>query len=375
MSGMKKKAYTTDRSGFTLLEVAFSIAILATLCAFVLVGFLGFLRVGSMQQYLQNLDMQGSRIMQEATFLLRPAILPIKVDGSSSSDKAAAFKLLDSSAHGFGGSEGAAWRSKLRAGVDSLAYVVPVDAQGDDDILDDDSRLETGQMRRDGTVSLDSTFTSTGAGFLLDTTGVASSLVRVSPDKLANDNTGGSLDVSGWPAALYGAGTAPDTSAFTVIRYVPKRVTGTNTLVTIKESDLQIDLDGDGLFTSEFNIGRLQIVYVGGMHAVQVNPTGLPVMQNMDTQVIDLSGDYILRNVSAADHQPIFKLVRYSAANVATNGIVDLDGGKGSLALVLRVNLFDVDGYESMRPRLSYDQKDQLNRVYEATIMLRNMAR
>lgn len=378
-----RKCSRAARRGFTLLELVITIAVLIILAAMVLAGLVSSLRVTSQQLYLQQLDQQGTRIIQEATFHLRPAVLPIFVrDAEKSSNKAEAFELLDDTTKGFGGSVGRAWRSALQSGIDSLAFVVPVDAQGDGDILDDANHIELGQIRRDGSISLDSAFTVTGTKFYLDDTGDASSLVRVDPDKFtrssANDNTVGAVGVAGWPAALY-TGGPPVTSAFTVIRYVPQRVTGTNTLVTIRESDLRVDLDGDGAYTSIFNIGRLQLVYVGGTHAVQVGKNNPVMRAGVATQVIDLSGDYVLRydssDPSNKDSHPIFRLVRYSSASVEDSGIVDPDSGNGSLALAVRVNLFDPAGYASMRPRLASDQHDRLNRVFEATIMLRNMAR
>lgn len=370
--GTAKLKCDFTRKGFTLLEMVIVAGLVATLIGVILTGLGQQLFLTTFQQYQQDLDVQGSRIVQELTLRLRPAILPIRVGSGSNSDKAAAYRLLDGP-NGFDNAGGRAWRKALDAGVDSIAFVVPVDAQRDGDTLDDANHIEVGQIRG-GMVSLDSRFDWDGDEFLLIDGVVNSSLACVNPDLLADDAVGGIDDgLPSWPNDLF-SGMRPDTSAFTVIRYVPVMTGGA--LQVVDEAELDVDLDGDGDLSSAFNIGRLQLVHVGGIHAVDPENGAPPVMMPVPHQMVDLSANVVLRNLNPDNRQPIFRLVNYSAANLDDNGIVDATGGKGSLSLAIRVNVFDLDGYRNLRARsFSKGKMDRLNREFEATVMLWNMPR
>lgn len=366
-----RKTRTSRRGGFTLMEIMIVVALLAILTGYVLSGLRQQVHLGTLQQYLQQLDIQGSRIMQELTMQLRPAILPVWTDpDNDSEDKKAVFALLDDPANGFRSGQGWAWWTALNGGVDSIAFVVPVDAEGDLDVFDSANRMEVGQRRGD-TVALDATFGSDANGNFIVTS--PSSVVNVDPARLNNDAVGGAANIDGWPNAL--CGTPPATSAFSVIRYVPALLSDGKPVV-IDEAIIEVDLNGNRALTSTFNIGRLQLVRVGGTHAVQPPVPGLPVVNNnVANQTIDLSADVVLREVNPAVPQPIFQLVEYSAGNIDGNGVVAPTAGDGALALLVKVNLFDPNGNQVLRARAPYQQFDALNRQFETVLTLRNMER
>lgn len=370
-----------------------AMAIFMILSGAMMVGMTNVLRVSEYEGHILDLDNQGYRLMQNLSDQLRSAILPIYLSDSEkqkSGDNI--FALLDDPAHGFGGSEGKAWREALKAGVDSLAFVVPVDAQADKDSLDDNNRIEIGQIRPDGTHSLDASFTNSATEFWLRDDKPASSLVDVLPELLADDAKGGlyEVDLLGTGGIMRSSRTA-DHSSFNVIRYIPKLDSGGNPVV-IRESDLGIDLDEDGSLDGEFHIGRMQLVYVGGMQHVQppraatdttsANPPNS--LAPVDTIKIDLSGDVVLRNIDGST--PIFKLVRFNPNSIGSDGIVDIDGGEGVMALYIRALLFNPDSFQSMRPRFGASRRSGSSvtgpdtelgfaRMFDSVVTLRNMSR
>ncbi len=369
------------RSGFTLLEIMIVLAVLAALTAYILTGLRQQLYLTTLKQNLQFLDMQGSRIMQELTLQLRPAILPIKFEVEDpASRRAHAYELLDSDSAGFNwdGGQGDKWRTALVNGARNIAFVVPVDAQGDGDSFDDAGHIEVGQVRRSGRASLDSGVASVATGdFLLNNAdaGPTSSLVCVSPANLDNSSGIENINNAGWPDSLYAPGLNPLTSAFSVVRYIPLQ--DGPVPVTVSEAVEGVDLDGDGALASVFNIGRLQLVHVGGTHAVLPEGGGDPVMTGgIPHETIDLCADVVLMDVDPAKQQPIFQLVRYSAESQDPNGIVNpTAGGDGTLALAIRVNLFEPNHNRTLRARAGRQQFDGLNRVFETVVALRNMPR
>lgn len=386
-----KSPYFRSQNGFSMLETVVAMVIMMILVGAFIVGMSNVLRVSDFEDNILNLDKQGYRMMQELSEQLRPAILPIFLSDTerrTSGDNI--FALLEDPVNGFGGSEGRAWRNALKTGVNSLAFVVSVDAQDDGDSLDDDNRLEVGQIRPDGDRLihyLDSDFVAGATSFQLSTTAPASSLKFVDLGKFFNDNTGGKEVVDLPGDIMEDTSPALNHYAFYIVRFVPQRVSGSSDLVVIREQDLLIDLDGDdnssGTFNS-YNIGKLQLVYVGGPQYVQpartdTTSTNPPVGANVETLTVDLCGNVVLRNIDGSD--PIFRLVRYNPNSIGGNGITNLDGQSGVMALHIQMTLFDPAAFARMRPHLKTlsdggpDQRHGFSRKYEAVVTLRNMAR
>lgn len=367
------------------MEAVVAIAILMILCGAFIVGMSNVLRVSEFEDNMLNLDKQGYRLMQELSEQLRPAILPIYL---SETEKRGGtnniFALLENSTNGFGGNEGRAWRNALRAGTYNIAYVVPIDAQDDGDSLDDNNHLEVGQIRPDGIHSLDTDYHVDSDTFTLSATGAASSLIHVNLTQFFNDDVCG-LESTVFPEGIMEGSPRLGHHAYCVVRYIPQR-NGDNSLVVIRESELLIDLDGDDEFTSSFNVGKLQLVYVGGQHNLQPrrpigNTTDVnePSSEAVQTLQVSLSGNVVLRNTNGLE--PIFRLVRYNPNSIGNDGLIDLDGESGVMALYIQTTLFDPVAFDKMRPQLKTlndggpDQRTGFSRKYESVITLRNMAR
>lgn len=371
-----------NKRGFTLVEVMVAVAVLAIFAVIVYSTMIGTMRVVALEDTVLTMDQQANRALQEAAVQLRTAILPYKPNQQTlaQSVSGGTFELLDNSANGFGGNNGTAWRAALQDGVDSLAFLVPVDAQNDGDYLDDANHFEVGQARPGAPgPSLSCTFG--GPGFRLDSTGPISALTVVTPAGLnspAVENDANFVFANN--TAISGGAAWPQITAFTVIRYIPELAGGVP--VVIRESDIRgdgsnvaVDLDGNGVTTDQYNIGRLQVVYTGGTLAVLPDgPAGTtPVItNNVAQQQVDITGPIVLRKVDAGGNpaggdDSIFRLG--SPGNEGT-----FRSGRGDTALRVKLLLYDRNA-QTGKPLVFNRTTPAVARSYEAVITLRNMVR
>lgn len=352
-------------AGVSLLEMMVVVAVMAMFAVILYMTMMGTMKVVADEDRTLTLDQQANVALQEISALMRQAVLPIALNASEKGDKKY-FELIDDAANGFGNANCRNWRTALMNGMDSVAFQVPVDAQGDGDCLDDVNHLELGQ-RTPLRSALSGAYTnSVTDGFRIDANLPLSALSALDPNRLnavaieSREN----VDFATEPT-IQATGVAwPNFTAFTVIRYVMELEGGVP--IVIRESDLNEDLDGDGLRNGEFHIGRLQLVYSGGRQNVLPDTGGDPVATNGVPQITqDLTGSYILRKTDRST--PIFRLVRYNSSDIQGNGIIDASSNQGVVALQVRVLMFDRN--DPSRPLVVKP------RWHETVVTLRNMVR
>lgn len=378
-----------DKKGFTLLEIIVATAIFVVIGLLILLATMGVMRMITGVDTQTAKDAQGSRALQTIGGLMRPAILPVYVDkpGGDRSDRSTIFFDIDSKTVGFGNSVGIKWRNRLNAGMDSIAFVVPVDVQGVGDYLDDAMHLQVGQLRPDGRAYLGSTpvgTPNTGSGFLArapDSNELVNALAAVDPDRFTSPQLEKMVNPENWGALVGDASAAwPEITCFMAIRYLP-RLDQSGDPVVLREkglgpNNLDVDLDGDGNADGRFHVGRLQMLYTGGRMPRVEN--GNVVWQDLPQTMHNLTSDVVLRKVDEADRTPIFRLVDFDSSNIAlggdTAGTVKEGAGMGN-ALVVRLLILDTRGMEGDTLPVNPYLKNLEARWYETRIILRNMSR
>lgn len=375
--------------GFTLLEMMMAIAILAVFTVFIFSTLIGTIRVVALEDTLLTMDRQANRAFQEIALELRPAILPVGLTEAERGGATVvlgggiktippsntAFELLNHATLGFGlaSPNASAWRTALQQGLDSIAFIVPVDAQNDDDYIDDAGHLEVGQIRPTGQ-SLGCAFINDAEGFRLSDTVPVNALVSVAPGSYRSATGLNAAGVENNATFDFAAdnlirtgGTWPAITAFTVIRYIPE-LQSNGQPVVVREADLGVDLDGDGNATDVFHIGRLRVVYTGGTHAVQPEgPAGtLPVVTaNVPQMTRDITGPIVLRKTDGST--PIFRL-----GSPDTTGL--FNPGAGVTSMQVRLLIYDREA-QSGNPMVYNRVVPAIARWYESVITLRNMIR
>lgn len=376
------------KKGFTLLEIVVAIAILAVIAALILLGTLGTMRMVSTVDSNTAKDAQGNQALRTISNLLRPAILPVpgaKTPGGSA-EGGSVFVDLNRADIGFGNATGKKWRERLNAGMDAIAFIVPVDMQEAGDFLDDSGRLQTGQNRPDGKGYLGSTplgTPNTGTGFLARDPGsseLVNVLAAVDPDKFASPRLEAIVSPSDWQALVADGGNWPEITCFTAIRYLP-RLDASGDPQIIHEKNLgpngtDVDLDGDGDTDGRFQIGRLQVLYTGGRMPTVVD--GAVVWRDMPQITVNVTSDVILRKAEPAERTPLFRLVDFSSDNIAdtegnSGGIIE-GVGEGSV-LAIRLLILDSRGLDDETLNLNPYLLTLDARWYETKVILRNMSR
>lgn len=384
--------------GFTMVELMVSTAVLVLLLAGVYMSLDSISRTIGIEDSILLADQHANNALDEITQLLQPAVFPFTPvpgvgvsyppgvgnppESPTPADvlkgyKKSLFTLVDDGVIGFNTANGVNWRNALIRGMDSLAFVVPVDAEWDGDFIDDAGHFELGQIAP-SRQSLGSNFGSSGSlNFVISDTTPINAVAAIDPNLLNSpivENVN-NFDFATSPG-IQAAGMAwPTITAFTVIRYIPVMQGGAP--VVISEATLGYDLDGDGLTNGLFNIGRLEVVYPGGSHNEQSQIAGTPpVQQNGLPQLRKpLTASYVLRRTDRST--PLFRLQYYDSSNIANTGFVDQNSGNGEFALQVRLLMFDS---ESIANQLKTPGTPGGGRVYyprwhESTITLRNMTR
>lgn len=325
----------TGKRGMTLIEVIVASFILSILIMVAMSAIVDMLRVINNKNSITRMDQKANAILRDVAQELKSAILPVPVN----EDTTLPFEQIDDTRRGFkaGSSQGDAWARALLAGTDSIAFIVPVDAQQVGDFLDDNGHLQTGYVRSVdglGTVPfLGASATGTpreGNNFHVQNTGEwVNALAVVDPARF----TAGPFAEAEYPTdwnQIY-AGAIPNVTCFMALRFVPVHDTAGQPIV-IRERDLlnnrntaiYADLDDDGTTNGEFEIGYLQLVYSGGKaFYINVPTAGGASIRQADLQpgYKALSDAIVLRRVdSAGPATPIFQLVRYDTSNIETSG-------------------------------------------------------
>lgn len=380
-----------NRKGMTLLEVLIASSILSVLAMLALSAFLDVMRTVDNQDSITRADQRANKAMRDIANALRPAILPIP---TNSETKNPVFADIDDPEYGFSTRNGRAsdWLKELRNGMDAVAFVVPLDAQGVKDFLDDNGHLQIGQLRN-GISYLGATPSGTpnsGSNFFVrEPTEIVNALVAVDPAKI----TASAFENSVFPSDsqwnnLYDANVGPVT-AFTIIRFVPV-VDDTGNPIVIQESGLferdgiayDVDLDGDGASDGSFHIGSLQLLYSGGSSFYHVSGTNVP-RELVEPMAVAITPNVVLRRSDGSNATPIFQLMNYDNSQIQDSGDnagmiqPDTSGSRrsGRMALNIKLLLVDNDGLASEKLITKAFANNLKPRWYESTVILKNMDR
>lgn len=375
----------TPNRGFTLVEVVIAMTVLAVVFAIIYAGMIQTTHVVNIESTILEMDLQGNKALQEVSDAIRPAILPIAVPRGTGSASPRGFNRLDDPATGFGGANGQAWLTALQEGMDCIAFVVPVDEGRDGDIFDDELNLETGVIRFDGRHVSGSVYTySASGGISVSNTEQVSALTAMIPGNPKSNQASNGLvgevrpRMVNWNNTQVTSSTSP-ASMFTVVRFVQSQEANGDP-ITVSESNLRTDLDGDGLQSTVFEIGSLEIINSGGGYysvsdsrVITPSPGGMPPVLPQETR--PLTGPYLLRDHNPANRMPIFRLVGYNPANLsAAGGVIPVDSPGGSLALLVRLWLYDPTGQNNATIGSNRPIK-AITRQFETVVELKNMVR
>lgn len=391
----KRKSGAARRNkGMTLLEVVLASSLLTILMLLAMTSFVDVVKAVNAQSTITRMDQRANKALREVSDLLKPAILPIFVERTVAdyANKRDIFYDIDNRSWGFGGAMGKKWLSNLQAGMDCIAFVVPIDAQGVGDFLDGANHLQIGQLRGD-TAYLGATPTGTpgnGTSFVLRTTGeVVNALAAMDPATLASANFEAieSPTRGDWAATANPPGDWPDVTAFMAIRFVPLQSGGSPIVLTEQNifsnyqnvQGVDVDLDKDGRLNGQFHIGHLQLVYSGGSDFYHVE--GSTTKRGEVLQLVQrLTPDVVLRRVAPGDRTPIFRLVDYDFSNLSSSagdsGMVEQSGRNGQCAVSIKLLMLDNDGISpANRPVTKAYLQSLSARWYETTVTLKNMRR
>ncbi|MCC8190820.1 MAG: type II secretion system GspH family protein [Planctomycetes bacterium] len=395
---------TSHKQGFTLVEVVLAASLMSVLVLVGLSAFGDFMKMVENQNAITRADQAANRALWEIASLVKPAILPVYITKSTATreDTTNIWYDIDHRTWGFSGSAGKAWLTSLRSGMDSIAFVVPLDAQGVGDFLDDRNHLQIGQQRGDISYLAASATTDSvvgegpdennpdSVGFVVrdeDDGELVSVLAAMSPTGLTSSN----FEAIAIPTIdEWRSHTAYDTSwdnntvtAFHAIRFVPVLDSSGQPIViqesSVTTSGASIDLDGDGKTDGTFHIGRLQMVYSGSNYVNYVR-NGQLVSGSIPQQAIYLTPPVVLRRVDTSRRTPIFRLVSYSYSNINSSGngagLINENAGNGTAALSIKLLILENDGVTDAGKILH--KSNIINvaaRWYETTVLLKNMQR
>ena len=246
----------SGRRGITLLEVALVAALLSIVMAVAGGIALDVMRVASREETLLEMDRDANRTMETARRLLRLAYVPVAAEPLAGGRRQAlAAADLEKTTRG--------WLGALRRGSDCLAFLTPVDPEGEGDVLYGDSRsslrLKLGVDAPGGPLA------ATDKDDTLENLG----LIDMDP-------------TDPWPLGLdLATGTGPEPvpdlgsgrfavpfvypkppggrkQIYWLIRFAPWRENG---LPLIIDEGGEADLNDDGDQDDSFALGRLELVY------------------------------------------------------------------------------------------------------------------
>jgi hypothetical protein len=177
-----------------------------------------------------------------------------------------------------------------------------------------------------------------------------------------------------------GSWGTPYTLAFVAIRFKPELCPGTTNPAVVRESAafmgekgarLRLDLDGDGDFDGEFNIGSLELVYPEGKFVTR-RGNNIEV-DELPEQILPITPAKVLRKINRKAGDPAnFKL----GDSATTHSTGDAD------SILINVSLLMAD-YTTMIPA-GGDQvilaaeafsRTRMGRWFNTTVAMQNMVR
>lgn len=388
-----------SRKGFTLVETLIAVTIFAVVTMFSLSAFAEMLGFVNNQDTVTTADLIANRALRDMTDLLRPAILPVYVENENRDNKSHPFYDIDHRTHGFGGSVGKAWLKELKEGMDSIAFVVPIDAQNLGDYLDSVGHLQTGQLRGDvsylGASPSGTPYTGTDFIMRAGANEPVSMLAVMDAAQFGGDSFESihTPSASNWTNLCSGVSSLQATS-FMAIRFVPVTTgpTGSEVPVVFNEATMianrgPVDLDGDGQTNGDFHLGKLQLVYSGSYVGQFYRVQGDNILnENVNQIIIPLTPETVLRRVNKNERTPIFRLVDYDNTNMDnsstsdTAGIIDMSKSSSTaegLSLSISMLMLEHEGIDANTAtvHVSNSLKSVKPRWYETMIPLKNMER
>lgn len=390
-----------NRRGMTLIEAVFASSLFSLAAILALSTIVDMIRMIDHQKAVLAIDEQGNRALSRVTEAVKMAVLPVRVSYTTNesfrADSRNVFADIDSIQHGFGGSRGQDWRDRLQAGMDSIAFVAPIDAQVVGDVLDDNNNLQIGYERA-GRSYMSATASGTpgdGTGFHVRSgSELVNVLAAIDPSKFDADAFAGirAPTVSDVLDLIDTGVPTPSVTTFMAVRFVPVvDEYGDPILVTeanVFRGNVDIDLDGDGTFNGVFQIGRLQLYYSGGdLPCVEVTGSGssavrtLRTMNDVPPLALDLTGDIVLRHNDSNDRVPIFRLVSFSRDYLSNSsdyaGLLEEGNSDDAAVKALNIRLLMLDnfGIENGRLMVSNHLTSLSARWFSTTVYLKNMDR
>lgn len=379
----------------TLVEVIVASAALSLLILLATSAFADLMRTASSQESLTRTDLVANQALREISAAIRSAVFPVYVERTEKARKNErdVFYDIDSKKWGFGGDNGHEWLENLQSGMDAIAYVHPIDAQGVGDVLDSANHLQIGMVRGDRAY-LSATPYGLGDTFVVrnqdkDTEPYeqVSVLTQMAPDTFSSDDMD-KTDVTSPSFSWWSGGAQPGVNCFMAIRFAPL-LKGGKPLVVAEAgnsgnalvSGRDLDLDGDGEIDGTFQVGRLQLIYSGseGMPFYYVDG-GRVQSETVDQIVASLTPNIVLRRDERDDRTPIFRLVSYDhEQNRGSNaGMPDESKSDGKTAMAVKLLLLDTETVsitESGGISIQKGSRIPSARWYETMIGLKNMER
>ena len=362
------------KNGFTLVEVLIASALFVVLTLISISAVISTGQGVAAQEKSLQMDQAGQYALSVMSENLASAILPISRDPGAVENSV--FEDIDDETVGFGGANGVAWRGRLRnTGMDNIAFITPVDAQGVGDFYDSEGHLQVGyaannQVRMSASVS--------------GTPGDDDFVMRAGANELVNILA--AIDAAQFDSEAFEMIENPtgaqwknvcsedyenSVTTFIAFRFVPLLRSSDGLPIVISEArpygdkfPYAVDLDSDESVTGQFHIGHIQMLYSGGTAPTLRNGTLLGDIP-MDQRIVSLTPDIVLRRVDRAS--PIFQM--------ADTGVVS---GGGSSLLYVRLLLLDHKGVSDAGVLdLGAYSKTTPNqgRWYETSIALRNLDR
>lgn len=355
---MKTRIQTmrSNRKGLTLIEIMVAVGILSFVIVLTYTSVVASLRSVKTEATVLEMDRSASQALQNMADLLRPALLPIPINAPDTQLGEFSRNIINNPVRGFGGGNGVAWSTILQAGTDCVPFCVPVDFGNDGDTLDGDGYLELGITLPDGTVFQGGSYTMDGDHNRLgENASVHADLARLRPASLGLPDNGGNIDPDAARFAERLTLPANASQGFAVLRFVPfPDPDNISQPLTIREQDLDRDLNNDGDKDDVFLLGHIEVAYPG------------PGVQKA------ISGQSVLLQLNQdASWTPIFKQVRYRQNDNSPNGIFD-ENNQGQYGILIRLLLLDTMGQRT--PVAFKNGTRVFVRQYETVVKLRNMA-
>lgn len=365
MTERKADMGTKKRKGFTLIEMMVVIAVASIFFIMANTTISGVIRTVVMESSVLDMDRDANQALQELADAIRPAILPIAIDGDEVSLNRFAKEVLASPTQGFNTPLGRDWRDALQRGTDCVAFTVPVDYGADGDTLDADLFLELGAVLPSGAEEFGAAYRVVDDKNTLNGATVNQYLRKLDPREdldipaKYNDLTTGSL-----PGRFAANFTFPQHAeqGYVVARFVPHYTNGSP--MTINEANLfsnsggpvrPYDLNGDGDTGDSFLVGSMEFVYSNTRYPI----SGPDVLLQM--------------NQTDSNYVPIFKLIRFQTGDASPNSADGFDPAatEGEFGLLIRLLMLDRIGQEDAA--FQQGKATAIVRLFETTVKLRNM--